>query len=223
MRMFMRHSHHNLLQYLKSIAGAATPSAGDRRESLPVSLSGQQQHNNKRKRKLLSQKVHDIITPSGSGKRRSSVSDAGLLSVSGSLLDYTASPGVLKFDGGNNKSMDVSLGGGVATEPKKKSMRYNHFMDLFGTESNYVGILNTIVSVSVGGFRGFPVEYPTQHFALFARQLFQKPLEDMTDPPKPDEPPKTEVPPLNKSEVRAIFNNFSPIHKVHMAMLERFK
>lgn len=58
---------------------------------------------------------------------------------------------------------------------------------------------------------------------LFDWQLFQKPLEDMTDPPKPDEPPKTEVPPLNKSEVRAIFNNFSPIHKVHMAMLERFK
>ena len=31
--------------------------------------------------------------------------------------------------------------------PKKKSMRYNHFMDLFGTETNYVGILHTIVSV----------------------------------------------------------------------------
>lgn len=124
-------------KYLESIAESATPSA-DRRESLPVSFSSHH-HNNKRKRKLLSQKVHET-TPSGSGKRRSSVSDAGLLSASGSLLDYTASPSVLKFDG--KKSLDTS-----ATEPKKKSMRYNHFMDLFGTESNYVGILHTIVSV----------------------------------------------------------------------------
>lgn len=127
-------------QYLESIAEPATPSA-DRRESLPVSLSGHH-HNNKRKRKLLSQKVHET-TPSGSGKRRSSVSDAGLLSASGSLLDYTASPSVLKFEGGK-KSLDAS-----ASEPKKKSMRYNHFMDLFHTESNYVGILHTIVSVGV--------------------------------------------------------------------------
>lgn len=28
---------------------------------------------------------------------------------------------------------------------------------------------------------------------------------------------------LNKSEVRAIFNNFSPIHDVHLEMLNRFK
>lgn len=69
-------------------------------------------------------------------------------------------------------------------------MRYNHFMDLFGTESNYVGILHTIVS------------------------LFQKPLEDMAD---------TNGALLNKSEVRAIFNNFSPIHEVHLQMLNHFR
>lgn len=63
-------------------------------------------------------------------------------------------------------------------------------MDLFGTESNYVGILHTIVS------------------------LFQKPLEDMAD---------TNDALLNKSEVRAIFNNFSPIHEVHSQMLNHFR
>lgn len=132
--------HPMVPQYLESIADSMTPSA-DRRESLPISLSGHH-HNNKRKRKLLSQKVHEITPGGGSGKRHSSVSEAGMLSASGSLLDYTASPSVLKFDG--KKSLDASV-----SEPKKKSMRYNHFMDLFGTESNYVGILHTIVSVRV--------------------------------------------------------------------------
>lgn len=69
-------------------------------------------------------------------------------------------------------------------------MRYNHFLDLFGTESNYVGILHTIVT------------------------LFQKPLEEMAD---------TNDALLNKSEVRAIFNNFSPIHEVHLQMWNHFR
>lgn len=74
--------------------------------------------------------------------------------------------------------------------PKNKSMRYNHFMDLYSTESNYVGILHTIVS------------------------LFQKPLEEMAD---------SNDALLNGPEVRSIFNNFSPIHEVHLEMLNRFK
>lgn len=69
-------------------------------------------------------------------------------------------------------------------------MRFNHFMDLYGTESNYVCILHTIVA------------------------LFQKPLEEMGD---------TNDALLNKSEVRAIFNNFSPIHEVHLQMLNHFR
>lgn len=69
-------------------------------------------------------------------------------------------------------------------------MRYNHFMDLYGTESNYVGILDTIMT------------------------LFQRPLEKMAD---------TNDALLNKSEVRAIFNNFSPIHEVHLQMLNHFR
>lgn len=68
-------------------------------------------------------------------------------------------------------------------------MRFNHFMDLYGTEYNYVGILHTIVT------------------------LFQKPLEEMAD---------TNDALLNKSELRAIFGNFSWIFEVHSLMLEHF-
>lgn len=108
-------------QYLERMCNV---SKTDRRDSLP-----------NRKRKLLHLTPADS-TPRGLLKRRSSVSDVGLLS--GSLLDYTASPTVKN----DIKELDVS------TEPKKKTMRYNHFMDLFGTESNYVDILNTITTVS---------------------------------------------------------------------------
>lgn len=67
--------------YLESIA--QTP-GGDRKESLPMSL-------NRRKRKRFSFRNATDTILGASGKRRSSVSDAGL-SVSGSFLDYTASP-----------------------------------------------------------------------------------------------------------------------------------
>lgn len=63
-------------------------------------------------------------------------------------------------------------------------------MDLYSTESNYVGILHTIVSE------------------------FQKPLGCMVD---------TSEELLNKSELRSIFTNFSPIYDVHRQMLDRFK
>lgn len=52
------------------------------------------------------------------------------------------------------------------------------------------------------------------HFGHFSRQLFQEPLERMVD--KPDAL-------LNQTEVRAIFNNFSPIHDVHKKMLNKFQ
>lgn len=107
-------------------------SSVDRRESMPGGLS---QH---RKRKRQNPSTVDT-TPRSANKRRSSVSDAGLLSLTGSFLDYTGSP-IVKHD---SKEANTS----IEHAPKKKSMRYNHFMDLFGTESNYVGILHTIVTV----------------------------------------------------------------------------
>ncbi|XP_050073881.1 protein ECT2 [Anopheles maculipalpis] len=139
--------------YLESIAH--TP-AVDRRDSLPVSF-------NKRKRKRLSQRTpaDGSSTPLGVGKRRSSVSDAGLLSVSGSFLDCTTSPD--KHESSSSKKNVIP----EATKPsndapsKTQSMRHNHFMDFFHTESNYVGILDTIV------------------------KLFKEPLEEMVETENP--------------------------------------
>lgn len=108
---------------------ANTPCA-DRHDSLPISC-------NKRKRKILQRKQADG-TPLGITKRRSSVSDAGLLSVSGSFLDCTSSP---------EKSKNV-IDPESVQRSSTNSMRFNHFMDFYNTESNYVGILETINNVS---------------------------------------------------------------------------
>ncbi|EDW93808.2 protein ECT2 isoform X2 [Drosophila yakuba] len=118
--------------YLDSITN--TPNT-DRRDSLPISF-------NKRKRKRFSQRIQLEGTPLGSGKRRSSVSDAGLLSVSNSLFDCTTSPDKLESD----KLLHAEPEASDAT-PAKKSMRFNHFMDFYTTESNYVGILDTILNL----------------------------------------------------------------------------
>lgn len=123
------------LQYLDSITN--TPSA-DRRDSLPISF-------NKRKRKRFSQRIQLEGTPLGSGKRRSSVSDAGLLSVSNSFFDCTTSPDKLE----NDKLILHAEPEVTEATPSKRSMRFNHFMDFFTTESNYVGILDTILNVSL--------------------------------------------------------------------------
>ncbi|XP_050094713.1 protein ECT2 isoform X2 [Anopheles aquasalis] len=133
--------------YLESIAH--TP-AVDRRDSLPVSF-------NKRKRKLLSQRTPtEGGTPISIGKRRSSVSDAGLLSVSGSFLDCTTSPDKHEASKKNVIS-EVAEASMEQPSAKTQSMRHNHFMDFFHTESNYVGILDTIV------------------------KLFKEPLEEMVE------------------------------------------
>ncbi|KAH8379568.1 hypothetical protein KR009_005596, partial [Drosophila setifemur] len=118
--------------YLDSITN--TPNT-DRRDSLPISF-------NKRKRKRFSQRIQLEGTPLGSGKRRSSVSDAGLLSVSNSFFDCTTSPDKLEGDKLLHTEPEAS-----ESTPAKKSMRFNHFMDFFTTESNYVGILDTILNL----------------------------------------------------------------------------
>lgn len=68
-------------------------------------------------------------------------------------------------------------------------MRRNHFMDFYHTESNYVGILETIV------------------------KLFKVPLEKLAEE-NPDQPDL-----LNKSEAKVIFGNFLPIYQIHKKML----
>lgn len=69
------------------------------------------------------------------------MSDAGLLSVSGSFLDCTASP---------DKAL-IDQAEGPATETPRKSLspRQQTFMELIQTESNYVNILHTIMTVSL--------------------------------------------------------------------------
>ncbi|XP_055533727.1 protein ECT2 isoform X3 [Wyeomyia smithii] len=167
--------------YLDSIAN--TP-GGDRRDSLPISF-------NKRKRKRLSHRTPASDgTPLGAGKRRSSVSDAGLLSVSGSFLDCTTSPD--KHEGSKKNIIAETVDVSIEQPVKGQSMRYNHFTDFYRTESNYVGILDTIVN------------------------LFKVPLEEMIE-----KEPENAL--LNKSELKAIFSNFLPIHDVHKRMLNRLK
>ncbi|XP_052872644.1 protein ECT2 [Anopheles cruzii] len=132
--------------YLESIAH--TPVV-DRRDSLPVSF-------NKRKRKRLSQRTPAEGTPLSVGKRRSSVSDAGLLSVSGSFLDCTTSPD--KHEASKRNVISEAGEAPLEQQPaKKQTKRYHYFTDFFHTESNYVGILESIV------------------------KLFKEPLEEMVE------------------------------------------
>lgn len=77
----------------------------------------------------------------GLHKRRSSISDAGLLSVSSSFLDCTASPDKSLLD------EPECVSGDTTTARKTLSPRQQVFMELVQTESNYVNILNTIMTM----------------------------------------------------------------------------
>lgn len=103
-----------------------------------------------RKRKRLREAMCRLVQNESPAlhKRRSSVSDAGLLSVSGSFLDCTVSP---------EKQPDESEAVASDTPRKIQSPRQQVFMELVQTESNYVGIIRTIMS------------------------MFKKPLEDLSE------------------------------------------
>jgi hypothetical protein len=104
----------------------------ERRDSL-INYSAKAQ----RKRKRLSRLVLDGTPNLSSGKRRSSISDAGILSES--LIDYTASP-----DKNDSTKLNEPCEVTIDYVAKKFSMRHNHFMDFYHTELNYVSILETI-------------------------------------------------------------------------------
>ncbi|XP_049822785.1 protein ECT2 isoform X2 [Aethina tumida] len=95
----------------------------------------------KRKRlqnEILSSLAHDHQSPS-LHKRRSSISDAGLLSCSGSFLDFTHSPDASGAAGAEPP---------VPETPKKQlTARHQVFLELVHTERNYVGILETILNL----------------------------------------------------------------------------
>ncbi|XP_063902868.1 protein ECT2 isoform X4 [Zophobas morio] len=94
----------------------------------------------RRKRKRLHEAVLSLTHQQSPGlhKRRSSVSDAGLLSVSGSFLDCTASPDKALVDG-TEPAIDTPRKGSTA--------RQQVFLELLQTECNYVHILHTIMTM----------------------------------------------------------------------------
>ncbi|XP_077293738.1 epithelial cell transforming 2 pebble isoform X3 [Arctopsyche grandis] len=121
-------------------------------------------------------------------KRRSSVGDAVLLSLSGNLLDCTQSP-----DGKQSILDEVECVSVSDAARKHMSPRQQVFMELVQTESNYVGILHTIVTI------------------------FKQPLEEMSN----EEDPSKAL--LNNTELKIIFGNLVPIYEIHRRMLEELK
>ncbi|KAK5647138.1 hypothetical protein RI129_005602 [Pyrocoelia pectoralis] len=107
----------------------------------------------RRKRKRLQETLSSLaVQPSPIVyKRRSSVSDAGLLSVSGSFLDCTASP---------DKCLNDLPESSPAVEPLRKVLtaRQQVVMELVQTESNYVNILNTIMTMFKKHLEDMPEE-----------------------------------------------------------------
>ncbi|CAH2068784.1 unnamed protein product, partial [Iphiclides podalirius] len=118
-------------------------------------------------------------------KRRSSLSDAVLLSLSGNLLDCTPSPD------GKQLLEESEVPDNVVR--KLMSPRQQVFMELLQTESNYVGILHTIVT------------------------MFKQPLEEMAEEDSSNGKSQAL---LNNTELKIIFGNLPPIYELHQRMLE---
>ncbi|XP_072379786.1 protein ECT2 isoform X1 [Diabrotica undecimpunctata] len=111
----------------------------------------------RRKRKLLLSSLVHNQSPALT-KRRSSVSDAGLLSVSGSFLDCTTSPNKEIIDGAEPV---------IDTPRKGLTQRHQVFLELLQTETNYVDILHTIVTM----FKKHLEEMPEQEALLNNTEL----------------------------------------------------
>ncbi|KAI4492069.1 hypothetical protein M0802_010077 [Mischocyttarus mexicanus] len=137
--------------YLESVL---SPSASVRRDSQQTATPSTASTRRKRKRlaDTLSSLVQNGTDSPAVHKRRSSVSDAGHLSVSGSFLDCTASPDKQLLD--DIPEVEAVNADGAR---KNRSPRHQVFLELVQTESNYVGILSTIMT------------------------LFKSPLEDLTE------------------------------------------
>ncbi|KAM3966479.1 LOW QUALITY PROTEIN: epithelial cell transforming 2 pebble [Aphomia sociella] len=122
-------------------------------------------------------------------KRRSSVGDTVLLNLSDNLLDRsTPSPA------GKQLLEESEVPDNVVR--KLMSPRQQVFMELLQTESNYVGILHTIVT------------------------MFKQPLEEMAE----EDNTNTKMQALlNNTELRNIFGNLPPIYELHQRMLEELR
>ncbi|KAJ9588187.1 hypothetical protein L9F63_018451, partial [Diploptera punctata] len=124
-------------------------------------------------------------------KRRSSVSDAGLLSMSGSFLDSTTTPL-------SNIAIFQKVEA-VETPRKIQSPRHQVFMELVQTETNYVGI------------------FAHHHALIFFLHVLER-LQNMRESIK--NMSEAEGPLLNNTELKIIFGNLPPIYEVHQKMLE---
>ncbi|CAD6222211.1 GSCOCG00000821001-RA-CDS [Cotesia congregata] len=125
--------------YLESML---SPNASIRKDSQQAATPTTASTRRKRKRlaETLSSLVQNGADSPAVHKRRSSISDAGHLSVSGSFLDCTASP--------DKQMLDEVEAVNTETARKNLSPRHQVFLELVQTESNYVGILSTIMTVS---------------------------------------------------------------------------
>ncbi|XP_044595341.1 protein ECT2 isoform X2 [Cotesia glomerata] len=124
--------------YLESML---SPSASIRKDSQQAATPTTASTRRKRKRlaETLSSLVQNGADSPAVHKRRSSISDAGHLSVSGSFLDCTASP--------DKQMLDEVEAVNTETARKNLSPRHQVFLELVQTESNYVGILSTIMTL----------------------------------------------------------------------------
>ncbi|XP_015604051.1 protein ECT2 isoform X3 [Cephus cinctus] len=124
--------------YLESVL---SPTASARRDSQQAATPSTASTRRKRKRlaETLSSLVQNGADSPAVHKRRSSISDAGHLSVSGSFLDCTASP--------DKQLLDEVEAVNTETSRKNLSPRHQVFLELVQTESNYVGILSTIMTL----------------------------------------------------------------------------
>ncbi|XP_047107134.1 protein ECT2 [Schistocerca piceifrons] len=116
---------------------AQSPAGWRTSQGTPSSTASVRARKRKRLRDVASRLLQQNESPA-IHKRRSSVSDAGLLSMSGSFLDScSATP---------DKQDEVEA---VLSETPRKNLspRQQVFFELLQTESNYVGILDTIMTL----------------------------------------------------------------------------
>ncbi|CAB0039143.1 unnamed protein product [Trichogramma brassicae] len=109
---------------------------------IPTPDTGTPSSASKRKRKRLAETLNynngqASPTPTSVNKRRSSLSD--VLSLNGSYLDRTVSPDKKYLDEVESSNTDAVI--------KNLSPRHQVFLELLQTESNYVGILSTIMTM----------------------------------------------------------------------------
>ncbi|XP_023320077.1 protein ECT2 isoform X4 [Eurytemora carolleeae] len=151
----------------------------------------------KRKRLRRAEVINALATDSPAHKRRSSISELGLLSMSGSFLDSTdrnlLSPepergavlSSVEREGGEPEAV-ISI---PVFNLKTATPRQQVFHELVTTESNYVGILDCVTKISE------EAEDPCQQGGAL----------------------------LDQQEMKIIFGNLPPIRKVHTDMLKRLK